>query len=279
MTHTIESKKILSEKRKAWLKANPEKHVWKRHSKFKSVPCEKLKEFILSRNIKFLKEFTVLADRAFAVDVAFPEKMICLEVNGNQHYDAIGKLKPYYQERHDLITVAGWKVLQIHYSLCFNAEYISSLLDTIINLPVLNNFDYDIWKSGGSVGVPSRNVALEERSDMRFHHKPLDKFQYDVYGPINKKKEQVKCKDCGKNISQSAIHCRKCASLLSNTSSRRVKLPEKEQLQKMIYEMPLSKLGPKLGMTDNGLKKRCKNMGIILPSQSFRRLAFLNSNY
>jgi very-short-patch-repair endonuclease len=278
MKHSIESKKILSEKRKAWLKANPEKHVWKRHSKFKSVPCEKLKEFILSRNIKFLAEFTVLADRAFAVDVAFPEKMICLEVNGNQHYDAIGKLKPYYQERHDLITAAGWKVLQIHYSLCFNAEYISSLLDTIINLPVLNNFDYDIWKSGGSVGVPSRNVALEERSDMRFHHKPLDKFQYDIYISINKKKEQKKCKDCGKNITQSSIRCRKCASLLSGVS-RKIKLPEKEQLQKMVHEMPLSKLGPKLGMTDTGLKKRCKNMGIILPSQSFRRLAFLESIY
>jgi hypothetical protein len=274
--HTPETKKILSEKRKEWLKENPDKHVWKRHSKFKSVPCEKLKEFVLSKNIKFLPEFTPLTDRAFAVDVAFPEKMVCLEINGNQHYDAIGKLKPYYQEKHDLVTAAGWKVLEIHYSLCFNAEYISSLLNTIANLPVLNDFDYDVWENGRSVGVPSRNVALEERSDMQFHHRPMDKFQYDVYIPINKKKEQKKCKDCDKNIAQLSIRCKTCANI-HNNASRKIQLPEKEQLQEMVNNTPLSKLGPQFGLSDVGLKKRCIGMGIIIPNNSYRRAKSIES--
>lgn len=274
--HTPETKKILSEKRKVWLKENPDKHVWKRHSKFKSVPCEKLKEFILSKNIKFLPEFTPLIDRSFAVDIAFPEKMVCLEINGNQHYDAIGKLKPYYQEKHDLITAAGWKVIEIHYSLCFNAEYISSLLNTIVNLPVLNDFDYDVWESGRSVGVPSRNVALEERSDMQFHHRPMDKFQYDVYIPMNKKKEPKKCKDCDKNIKQYSIRCKKCANI-HNQAPRKIQLPEKEQLQEMVNNTPLSKLGPQFGLSDVGLKKRCVLMGIIVPNNSYRRAKFIES--
>jgi very-short-patch-repair endonuclease len=329
-THTPETKKIQSEKRKAWLKANPEKHVWKRHSKFKSVPCEKLKEFILSKNVKFLPEFTPLIDRSFAVDVAFPEKMVCLEINGNQHYDATGKLKPYYQEKHDLITAAGWKVLEIHYSLCFNTEYISSLLDTIVNLPVLNDFDYDVWESGRSTGSRNRNNSLEENCDSHFHHGPLNKFQYesyipkdkekeqkkckdcdkginlystrcnkcasihsgasrklrnetldafqyDVYIPINKKKEQKKCIDCDKNISELSTCCKKCASIRIN-ASRKIKLPEKEQLQEMVYNIPLSKLGPQFGMTDVGLKKRCKQMGIIIPNNSYRMKKFIESN-
>ena len=55
-THTEETKKILSTKRKEWLNANPDKHVWKRHSKFKSVPCERLKEIIRSMGIEFVEE-------------------------------------------------------------------------------------------------------------------------------------------------------------------------------------------------------------------------------
>ena len=277
MAHTIETRKIQSEKRKAWLKANPEKHVWKRHSKFKSVPCEKLKEFILSRNIKFLPEFTPLTDRAFAVDVAFPEKMICLEVNGNQHYDATGKLKPYYQEKHDLITLAGWKVIEMHYSLCFNIEYISSLLDTVLNLPVLNDFDYSVWESGGSTGSRNRNNSLEENCDIQFHHRPLDKFQYDVYIPINKKKEQKKCKDCDKNIDRYSTYCIKCSNIRNN-AFRKIQLTEKEQLQEMVYNTPLSKLGPQFGMTDNGLKARCKRMGVIIPNNSYRLKEFNKKN-
>lgn len=274
--HTSEAKKIISDKRKVWLKENPDKHVWKRHSKFKSVPCEKLKEFILSKNIKFLPEFTPLIDRSFAVDIAFPEKMVCLEINGNQHYDAIGKLKPYYQEKHDLITAAGWKIIEIHYSLCFKSEYISSLLDTIVNVPLLNDFDYDVWKSGGSTQIRIENFAVEARDDIQFHHRPVSNFQYDVYIPINKKKEQKKCKDCDKNIAQRSIRCKKCANI-HNHASRKIQLPEKEQLQEMVNNTPLSKLGPQFGLSDVGLKKRCMLMGIIVPNNSYRRAKSIES--
>ncbi len=257
----------MSEKRKEWLKANPDKHVWKRHSKFKSVPCEKVKQFILDNGIRFLPEFTPLTDRAFAVDIAFPEKMVCVEVNGNQHYDASGKLKPYYQEKHDLLTATGWKVVEIHYSLCYNTEYISNLVSTIKSIPVLNDFDYDVWESGGSTGIRNRNNSLEENCDIQFHHRPLDKFQYEVYIPINKKKEKKKCLDCGKEISYyKSKRCRSCAS----KCQPKVKLPEKGELQRMVYETPLWKLGPQFGLSDVGLKKRCLGMGIIIPNNSYR---------
>lgn len=258
----------MSEKRKEWLKANPDKHVWKRHSKFKSVPCEKLKQFLSENRIRFLPEFTPLTDRAFAVDIAFPEKMVCIEINGNQHYDTAGKLKPYYQEKHDLIAAAGWKVIEIHYSLCYNQEYISSLLSTIKNVPPLNDFDYDVWESGGSTGIRNRNNSLEENCDIQFHHRPLDKFQYEVYIPINKKKEKKKCVDCGKELLyHKSTRCRTCAP----KQQSKVKLPSNDELQKMVYEIPLSILGPRLGLTDSGLRKRCVEMGITIPSRSYRR--------
>lgn len=38
-------------------------------------------------------------------------------------------MKPYYQERHDLIESAGWTLLEIHYSSCYNSEFIEKLID------------------------------------------------------------------------------------------------------------------------------------------------------
>jgi hypothetical protein len=46
----------------------------------------------------------------------------------------------------------------------------------------------------------------------------------------------------------------------------------------MVYNTPLSKLGPQFGMTDTGLKKRCKQMGIITPNNSYRTKKFIESN-
>ena len=268
--HTEETKKRMSESKKKWLKENPDKHVWKRHSKFKSVPCETLKSYIKSKNINYLEEFSPVMDRGYSVDVAFPEKMVCLEVNGNQHYDATGKLKPYYQEKHDLISKLGWKIIEMHYSLCFKEDYISSLLSTISSLPIVNDFDYEIWKNGGPTGIRAQNVALEERSDIQFHHRPLDKFQYEIY--IREVKKNV-CVDCGKEISlYNATRCIDCRGKMS-----RKPLPDKEELQKLVLATPLWKLGPQFGMTDNGLKKRCKKMGINLPGNSYRLKQFFGN--
>ena len=41
--HSEESKKLISEKRIEWLKNNPDKHPWKKNTKFISIPCEILK--------------------------------------------------------------------------------------------------------------------------------------------------------------------------------------------------------------------------------------------
>ena len=131
--HTDESKKKLSEARIKFLKENPEKHPWKRHDKFVSVPCENVKKFLNRLSIPFQEEFQPLADRMYSIDIAFPNLKIAVEINGNQHYNADGTLKPYYQERHDLLVAAGWTVIEIHYSRCFADGYIASELSDVIS--------------------------------------------------------------------------------------------------------------------------------------------------
>lgn len=106
--HSENEKKHLSEVRKKFLLENPDKHPWRKNSKFLSKPCEDFKNFLKSKNYKFEEEARVVQDRNYSVDICFPDLMLIFEINGNQHYDLDSmQLKPYYQERHDIISALG----------------------------------------------------------------------------------------------------------------------------------------------------------------------------
>ena len=116
--HNEETKEKLSETRRKWLQDNPDLHPWKRNDKFKSVPCEVLKTLLRESGLQFEEEYTPLLDRSFAVDIAFPDARLAVEVNGEQHYNRDGTLRTYYRERHELIEKSGWHVIEFHYTRC-----------------------------------------------------------------------------------------------------------------------------------------------------------------
>lgn len=93
--------KLISQKRTQYLKDNPETHVWKRNTKFESVPCNNVKQYLKNKNIEFSEEYNPIQGRSFSIDIAFPISKIGIEINGNQHYNPDGSLKEYYQNRHD----------------------------------------------------------------------------------------------------------------------------------------------------------------------------------
>ena len=127
--HDDKTKLLLSEKRKQYLKDNPDKHVWKRHTKFKSIPCEHLKKYLTSKGLVFIEEWQPLQSRFYSIDIAFPDIKLGIEVNGNQHYDSSGNLKEYYKLRHDEIEASGWTLIELHYSSCYNIELINKIID------------------------------------------------------------------------------------------------------------------------------------------------------
>lgn len=144
--HSEETKLKLSELKKKFLRENPDKHNWKRHDKFISVPCEKVKTFLREEEISFSWELEPSTERFFSIDIAFPDRMIGLEINGNQHYSRDGKLKPYYQERQEFLESLGWKIHQIHYSLCFKKETIIPIIRDILRSEIKKEFDYLNYK-------------------------------------------------------------------------------------------------------------------------------------
>lgn len=141
---TDEEKKNLSEKRKAYLKEHPEEHPWKRHTKFKSEPCEHLKT-ILKQKFEFEEEYTDTRwEHNYAIDIAFLNKKFAIEVNGNQHYTNEGKLNTYYQNRHDYLVKQGWKVLEVHYSWCYKEDKIKEIVVAIENSIEINLTEHEL---------------------------------------------------------------------------------------------------------------------------------------
>lgn len=142
--HTEECKARLSKIRKAYLLSHPNEHPWKRNSKFKSVPCETLKTILRNSNISFMEEYSP-DELLYSIDIAFPDKKIGIEINGNQHYNKDGTLKPYYLNRHDAIIQRGWKLYEYHYSLVFKQDFIDSLLNTLKTTFQLGLVDYSFY--------------------------------------------------------------------------------------------------------------------------------------
>jgi hypothetical protein len=93
------------------------------------VPCEKIKEALRANNISFVEEWIPLDDMSYSIDIAFPDIKLGIEINGNQHYNSDWSLRDYYQERHNKIEGAGWKILEIHYSQCFYPDNVLKLIE------------------------------------------------------------------------------------------------------------------------------------------------------
>lgn len=236
---TEESRKIISQKRKEYLKANPDKHVWKNNNKFKSNPCEHFKNLLKENNINFVSEFEPLNDRLFSIDIAFPSIKLGLEINGNQHYNKDKSLKPYYQKRKDLIVTAGWKLYDIHYSLVFKKEITDQLINELINVHDVKNIDLNF-----NFTKNDNNLKLVK----------------EKYSSIIK---ENLCMLCKSKISLRATYCKKCATTLSN--AKRIKFHiSKEELFDLKVNKKYSnvKIGKMFNVSDVTVKKYIKKYAI-----------------
>jgi hypothetical protein len=126
-----ESKEKISLSRIEYLNKNPDLHPWKNNEKFKSIPCEYFKKILTRNGFIFEEEFSPIPNRFFSTDIALVENKICIEINGEQHYDRNGDLKKYYKDRHELIEKSGWTVIEIHYLKVYDDEYVRKILERI----------------------------------------------------------------------------------------------------------------------------------------------------
>jgi hypothetical protein len=160
--------------------------------------------------------------------VAIPEKMIGIEINGNQHYERTGELKPYYKKRHDIIESNGWTLYELHFSLVWNDEIFESMVKTINSGEYKFEFDY--------AGYASLKLKT-----------------------VGKKK---KCINCGTLVFKTSTRCRNCNSKHRISANNKSNRPTKEILQELYNKMPMTKIAKLFGVSDVAIKKWIKECKI-----------------
>lgn len=229
--HSEETKKKLSIAAKKWIKEYPEKFFLYKKDKRISKPCQEFKKVLKDMEIQFVEEFPPnVPGRNFSIDIAFPDKMIALEINGTFHYEKNGNLKPYYQERHDLIESLGWKVYEIPYYLCYKPEKVKEFVSIIQDSNTKIEFDY-------------LNFNIEQ---------------------IKNNYKKNTCPICGaKKLTQSKT----CFSCFNKHVTKKTKImwPSKEEMQILLWEKPKTHIARDLGVSDQAVEKFCKKHNLIKP--------------
>lgn len=166
MNISKETRQKISEKRKAYLKAHPDEHPWKRNNKFKSIPCKHLKE-ILKKDYSFVEEYTDIRwKHNYSIDIAFLDKKLGIEVNGNQHYNDNGDLNNYYQKRHDYLTSEGWTLIELHYANCFKDEKILELKNAIDFSKSISDNEHKLLYQNKRKSLFEKQLLKQKRIDL-----------------------------------------------------------------------------------------------------------------
>ena len=83
------------------------------------------------------------------------------------------------------------------------------------------------------------------------------------------------CKFCDNSISQSKIFCnRDCYRFFKkkfdkNTQPTKIQWPTKEELERLVWEMPATKIGKLLGVSDKSIVNKCKQYDIKRPPTGY----------
>ena len=85
-----------------------------------------------------------------------------------------------------------------------------------------------------------------------------------------KNRIRKKCPDCGKIIRKKSERCISCSHKISTGRITYKVLqkdrPSREELEKMVSEIPMTKIGIKYGVSGNAVKKWCRGCGMVLPN-------------
>ena len=300
--HSEETKKLLSEKRKAYLAANKDKHNWSRYSNKETVPERKFREFIERTDIK-LKQYYIPpeSDRFYEMDFAHPESKIAFEINGNQHYNSDGTLKDYYKERQQYFINLGWKITEIHYSLCFKEDVLSSLVQLSFSdfnlcqekIQEISDHRLERKRQREEKILEKRNAKkllaeYRKQNGIKLSRKKravyfIDK---DVLSKLLFEKPIVEiAKDFNVSIKIIYRHIkhynlerpkksfweRNPTENIFNAraAKRKVERPSKEELQKMLWEIPTTHIAEKFGVSDTAIKKWAQGYGLEKPPRGY----------
>ena len=90
--------------------------------------------------------------------------------------------------------------------------------------------------------------------------------QLDTTNGKNKRTKN-NCKTCGKQIHRKSTHCNDCKGLINGLKSRKVERPGKDELEKLVNEIPMTEIGKMFGLSSNAIKRWCKDYSIVVENR------------
>lgn len=148
-----------------------------------------------------------------------------------------------------------------------NSDYSRSHLKKRLVEEGLKEYKCEGCGNSGEWGGKPLNLQLEHKNGINNDNRlenicflcPNCHSQTDTFGSRNKnKKETKKCDCCQKEISdESNGLCNECFG-----KSKRIFDVSKQQLEILVLNNPLTKVGEMFGVSDNAIRKRCKLLNI-----------------
>jgi very-short-patch-repair endonuclease len=228
-----ETKKKISEKRKAYLKANPDKvpYLMNHYSKGDSYPEQYFNKCL--NGSCYEKKYRV---GNYELDFADIERGIDLEIDGEQHF-VDRRIVEHDLKRNDYLISLGWKIIRIRWSIFQKIDTISK--KKIIN-SILDNEPFECE----AISLFGYNNEIEY---------------------IKMIKDKNNHCQCGKIIFKTSKNCFTCSGLLN----RKIMWPDKSYFEKVLWEIPTTKIAKNLGMSDNAVAKHIKKLGLTKPPRGY----------
>jgi very-short-patch-repair endonuclease len=230
-----ETKEKISRSRKEYLKNNPDKIPYKlNHSSKESFP-EKVLRLALEQNSDKINETWVqeYQNSLYSYDFAFPGLKIDIEVDGETHLQE--KVKKIDEGRDKFSVEDGWIVLR------FSSEQVRTNVNFVIEKII--------------------EVIHFRKNDILFE--PVQ-FLYDQASWENERKNRNKERLKRNNCLTCGVRCYGKVCEKHYIRPQKFTL-NKEELQELVNNLPLTKIGILHSISSNRIKKWCVKYNIVLP--------------